>query len=244
MPEGIILARRDFREHDELISIITREYGRIDVRARGVKKITSKLSAHLEPCSLVWFEIAHGKEMMLLRTARLITSFSSLRHDYAKSLHAGFAAHAVHALTLPGTVEHGIFDVLASWLDILDRECVPCDTRFLDWLMLSLVRELGFPPRYRVCVGCARSEGLGFWSFAQGGVVCRGCVESQYCERGSVYRISSHVLDDMYRLEYALPHELARIDALSPAVHQLIWGHIQYHAPVDIGNWTHTCVPA
>lgn len=244
MPEGIILARRDFRENDEIISLITRERGRIDVLARGIKKITSKLSAHIEPCSLVWFETAGGKEMTLLRTARLINSFASLRSDYAKSMHAGFAAYALHLLIRPGTIESGIFDIFLSWLDMLDRSSYPHDTRFLDWLILALMRELGFFPRYAACVSCGRSDGLGFWSFVQGGVACRICAETEQFERGSLYRISSHVLDDMHRLDQALPHELSRADVFSPAVHSLIWGHLQYHSPVAIGNWVHTYTPA
>ncbi len=244
MPEGIILTRRDFRENDELISLITREHGRIDVLARGIKKITSKLSAHLEPCSLVWFETAGGKEMTLLRTARLINSFASFRSDYTKSMHAGFGAHALHLLIRPGTTEPAIFDIFLSWLDMLDRGSHPHDTRFLDWLMLGLMRELGFSPRYTVCVSCGRSDRLGFWSFLQGGVACHACAETGQFEHGSLYRISSHVLDDMIRLDQALPYELSRLDAFSPAVHSLIWGHLQYHSPVGIGNWAHTCVPA
>ena len=39
---AIVLSRRDFREFDQIVSLYTKEKGKLEVLARGVKKITSK----------------------------------------------------------------------------------------------------------------------------------------------------------------------------------------------------------
>ena len=47
--QAIVLSRRDFREFDQMISLYTREQGKLELLARGLKKVTSKNAAHLEP---------------------------------------------------------------------------------------------------------------------------------------------------------------------------------------------------
>ena len=60
---AFVLSRRDFREYDQSISLYTLEKGRLEVLARGVKKILSKNAAHLEPFCLIEAEIIQGKEI-------------------------------------------------------------------------------------------------------------------------------------------------------------------------------------
>ena len=47
--EGIILKRKDYQENDRLFTIYSKDYGKIDLIAKGTKKISSKLNSYLEP---------------------------------------------------------------------------------------------------------------------------------------------------------------------------------------------------
>ena len=60
---AIVLARHDVREFDQMISLYTRDAGKIEVLAKGIKKITSKNSSNLEVFSVVDVEVAPGKEI-------------------------------------------------------------------------------------------------------------------------------------------------------------------------------------
>ena len=57
-------------ENDQIISLYTLEKGKQEVLARGVKKITSKNSAHLEPFSFVEVEI-----VPILREPALVSDY-------------------------------------------------------------------------------------------------------------------------------------------------------------------------
>ena len=46
---GIILLRQEFREADRIVSLYTREHGRINVRLPGVARPAGKLKALSEP---------------------------------------------------------------------------------------------------------------------------------------------------------------------------------------------------
>ena len=58
---AIVLSRRDFREFDQMISVYTKEKGKLNLLARGVKKITSKNALASMPKYATRFSIAIKK---------------------------------------------------------------------------------------------------------------------------------------------------------------------------------------
>lgn len=241
MPEGIVLVRIPFREHDEIVSLITRDFGRVDLLARGVKKITSKLSSHLEPISHILFEGIQGKEMSVLTTAALLGSFPMIRSDFTKVIQAEYAAHAVYKLTRPGNIEHGIFELFFTWLSLLSDLAPPSDSRFLDWFMLQLMGRIGFKPSHSVCVRCGRTDDLTHWSYLQGGVLCTACVSYRQPD-DSLVPVTGLTLHSLSQMDMSTLSQLESISAYSPDTHRLILGSLQYHAEVKIGDWSHTCL--
>ena len=240
MPEGIVLTRTPLREYDEVISFITRDFGRVDVLAKGIKKITSKLSPHLELLSYLSFDSVQGKEMMILTTVSAIDFFPQVRTHYIKSLQAEFAAHALYRLTRPGNLEYGVFDLFSGWLQTLGEVTHISDCRFLDWFMLKLMGAIGLEPTYGACVRCGRTDNLSFWSFGGGGVICARCSVDNF-EGDTPFRISPQSIHDLSRLSVGNPQELSKDPGFVPGVHSLLVGHLQYQTEAKIGNWAHTC---
>ncbi|MFA6136178.1 MAG: recombination protein O N-terminal domain-containing protein [Candidatus Paceibacterota bacterium] len=50
---ALVLGRRDINEVDGLISLFTQDYGKIVARAKSIRKIKSKLSAHIQPLNFI-----------------------------------------------------------------------------------------------------------------------------------------------------------------------------------------------
>lgn len=83
---GIILLKRDFREHDRIYTIYTTDHGKIEALGRGTRKITSKLASHLEPPSLVDLLIVRGKIFDHIAGAKRLEEFITLRSDFSRLL--------------------------------------------------------------------------------------------------------------------------------------------------------------
>jgi DNA repair protein RecO (recombination protein O) len=141
---SIILSRRDFREYDQIISLYTLEKGKVEVLARGIKKITSKNSAHLEPFSLVEVEIIPGKELNHLGGVTPINYFSNIRKDLSKSLAVGFVVGLLDRVLHEGERDERIFELLKSWLGYLDLELVTYNLKLTDSFIVKLLLYLGF----------------------------------------------------------------------------------------------------
>src|SRR4030042_2940163 len=78
---GIILKRRDYQENDRIFCLYTKDFGKIEVVAKGTKKITSKLKGYLEPFYLVKLMIAKGKVFDKLANCNTIKTYNNLRND-------------------------------------------------------------------------------------------------------------------------------------------------------------------
>lgn len=140
---AIVLSRRDFREFDQIISLYTEEKGKVELLARGIKKITSKQSAHAEPFSLVDLEIIKGKEIDHLTKIQAVDIFSFIRGDMKKSLAAGFAASLADKLIEAGLKDEKIFSLFVDWLKYVNKTSDYNNT-LLDSYFVKLLHCLGF----------------------------------------------------------------------------------------------------
>lgn len=75
--EAIILKKTDYKENDQILYVYTKDYGKLSVLARGVKKLTSKNARATQEMMLSLLTIRLKKGMCLLIRA---TPINYLRH--------------------------------------------------------------------------------------------------------------------------------------------------------------------
>lgn len=82
--EAIILKKKDLLNRDILIRLFTEDLGRLTVFAKGVKKITSRRSPHLQTGNLINVLLSLRNDHYYLQETRLISGFSELKEDENK----------------------------------------------------------------------------------------------------------------------------------------------------------------
>ena len=82
--EAVVLKKKSLLNRDVLISLFTQELGRLAVFAKGVKKITSRRSPHLQTGNLINVFLSHRNEHFYLQESQLISGFSELKEDENK----------------------------------------------------------------------------------------------------------------------------------------------------------------
>ena len=70
--EAIVIRTQKLGEADRIITLFTREHGRVRAVAKGVRRTKSKFGARLEPASLVDIQLYIGK------TFDIVTQVESL----------------------------------------------------------------------------------------------------------------------------------------------------------------------
>ena len=104
--QGLVLRVSDYNDHDALLTLLTREYGRLTVKARGLRRKNSPLVA---PCQLLAygeFTLFEYRGMYTINEAHSIELFHGLRKDLVRlSLGTYFAqvAELVSQEDTPGS---------------------------------------------------------------------------------------------------------------------------------------------
>lgn len=200
---ALVLKRRDWGDHDRLFCLYTKDYGKIDVIAKGTKKISSKLNSYMEPFYLIKVMIAKGKKIDRLCNCDLIKPYQNLRSDCNL---LGF--YLINYLTeINDGLIHGQisdvqkFDLLINTLEVLDEEfrksatsadnpsrglrmtasADSLDKQKLFFLanvyVYKLMNLLGYQPEIKRCLHCHKGILLtkNVFDFAQGGIICEEC---------------------------------------------------------------------
>lgn len=239
---GIVLARQDFKEYDQIISLYTREEGRRDFLARGIKKIVSKNAAHLEPCSVVAIGVAKGKEMDILTSVESEEYFSHIRQDYYKSLLGQWVTQSMKSIFLSPESDARVFSLLFSWLSFVDSAAV-ISPYCLDAFLLRILSCLGFLPTLEHCVNCEkkRSGHHFFFSPSRGGILCKDCHPEGVQTQEYGQEISEEMVEAFSLLLTAPWSEFSRFSRekkFYEQLHRLVIIFFQYHSEARVPDWS------
>jgi DNA repair protein RecO (recombination protein O) len=171
----IVLKRMDLGEADRILTLYSRQHGKLRAVAKGVRRATSRSAGHLEPFTLTDVLLAAGRELDVISQADTLESFRAIREDLELTTHAYYLVEVVDLLTEDRMENSAVFDVLVESLRQLPH--AP-DVRFvLIVFHLKLMDALGYRPELRECVAC-RSEiepERNQFSAVVGGILCPAC---------------------------------------------------------------------
>ncbi len=173
--EAIVLRHTDWGEADRLLWLFTREQGKIQAVAKGVRKPRSRKAGHLEPFTRVELLLAQGRDLPIITQAEARDAFLALREDLVRVGYAAYVIELLDRFTYEEGENIGLYRLLSETLGRINKEQDPAfAVRFYELRLLDLV---GFRPQLLQCVGCGteiRPEDQ-FFSFEKGGVICPGC---------------------------------------------------------------------
>jgi len=82
--EAVVLKKKDLLNKDVLISLFTQGLGRLTIFAKGVKKITSRRSPHLQTGNLINVLVSHKNDHYYLQESQILSGFSELKKEEKK----------------------------------------------------------------------------------------------------------------------------------------------------------------
>ena len=142
--EGIILLRQDFREADRIVSLYTKEHGRLNVRLPGVSRAAGKLKALSEPftCADYRIYIRRGGTIGTVTGGKVQHVFPTIRRDLKRLILAFHFCELVYRLTPLHQPSEGKFDLLFQALSSLEKG--PVTPAFQAAFTLRLMMLAGF----------------------------------------------------------------------------------------------------
>jgi DNA repair protein RecO (recombination protein O) len=180
---GLVLRTVDVFETSRVVTLFTRDLGKVSALAKGARRLKSPFQAGLDLLSVCDIVALHkaSEALDLLTEAALLERFDSLRRELA-ALYAGYyIAELLHDLTDHHDPHPKLFDAATITLRHLGDPVLR--PRRLLRFELACLRELGHMPALEVCVHCgnpvdASGDAIAF-GLATGGVLCPRCRPGQ-----------------------------------------------------------------
>jgi len=188
--QGFILKKEDLKEADQLFTVYTKEFGKLKILGRAVRKIGAKLRGSFQLFRLVELEFIQGKSHKTLTDAIVVKKFSKIENDLKKIKAVHQMADVLDSLVIREEKDNLIWQLLFEVFERLNNlPFTVHDLRLIYYYFFwNLITLLGYQPQLGNCVSChekLKPEGLSFIP-EEGGVICVDCFEKDK-EKESVW---------------------------------------------------------
>lgn len=171
--EGIVLRETEYKDNDKLLTVLTKDFGKITVKARGVKSQRSKLKAG---CQLFAYSEWVLTEFGGRYTATEVNTkelFSELQKDIELMYLATYFVQVCDAVAQEDDPNEEILSLLLNSLFALSKLSKP--QAFVKAVFeLRLMCLCGFLPDLRGCFVCGKPDCERF-NITQGALQCATC---------------------------------------------------------------------
>ena len=175
--EGVVVRKRDYGEADKILTIYTRDRGRITVFAPGARKVTSRKTSATELFTHGIYFLAKGKNIDVLTEWEILNSFYQLRDDLNKAALSFYLAELLNAFVTDGQPNYPMYRLFLESMSLLARAKENRELWVRAFEVKSLVQQ-GFGPELFQCASCARPlSAEKYFQVGSGGTVCRDCFE-------------------------------------------------------------------
>ncbi len=176
--EGIILDIKHRGEGDELFTLFTKDFGKIEVLGRSIRKGKSKLRMNMSLFSHVKINFIEGKVFNTLTDASLVYNFKNAKNTLSK-LSIFYRMSEITLLLVRGEAkDERIFTLFLDSFYKIDRENLSKDNLklFFCFFSFKLLYFLGYKLYTKECVFCSLEIKRDcYLNLKEGGLVCNEC---------------------------------------------------------------------
>ena len=171
--EGVVLRAQKLGEADRIVTVLTRDHGRVRAVAKGVRRTTSRIGARLEPFGHIDVQFYTGRSLDGVSQVETIASFgASLVRDYARYTAGQAMLETAERLT-PEEREPAVQQYLLLVAGL--RALVAGDHDpglILDSYLVRSLSVAGWAPSFDACARCGVQGPPRAFNVAAGGALC------------------------------------------------------------------------
>lgn len=171
--DGIVLRETEYKERDKILTVLTRDLGKITVKARGVRSQRSKLKAGCQILAFSEFTLTDYQGKYLVSEVSVKEMFTELRQDIELLYLAAYFVQVADAVAQEEDPVPELLSLLLNSLYAIGKlqkrqELVKAVFE------LRLMSISGFLPDLRGCAVCGRTDPDRF-NITEGLLQCSAC---------------------------------------------------------------------
>jgi DNA repair protein RecO (recombination protein O) len=227
--DAIVLRRLDYGEADRIVTLLTREYGKLAAIAKGARRGKSSVSGSLDLFARSNMMLAKGKNLDVVAQVERRSDARHIVGDLRRTAYAGLVAEVVDKVLEDRHPVDEIFDLVVltlAALNVVERS----PRADAAWFLMRILEVLGYLPQLQDCASCSTllPEAQSWFSPLLGGVVCARCGSQE--QAGSWLSVNGlKVLRLMATGQAELYDRLRLSEALLHEIEQALEAQLEYH---------------
>ena len=201
---GLVLRVTDYNDRDSLLTLLTPDYGKLTVKARGLRRKNSPLIA---PCQLLAygdFTLFEYRGSYTINEAASVELFQNLRRDLCKLSLGTYFAQVAELICQEDLPNPELLSLVLNCLYALTQLDIP-EAKIKAVFELRAVCLAGYMPDLSVCHGCG-DEYPDRFDISAGRLECVRCRSLD--SDGIRMPLSAGTLDSMRYIAYCEPKKL------------------------------------
>lgn len=171
--EGIVIRTNDYGESNKIITLFTREWGKVGVMARGAKKPSSRLASITQLFTYGYFLVQKTSGLGTMQQGETILALRGIREDIFLTAYASYIVELTDKCTDEKKPNPFHFELLLQTLKYIDEGF---DIDILTFIYeMKMLQVLGLSPKLDGCSVCGSTEGEFAFSIREGGFLCHRC---------------------------------------------------------------------
>jgi DNA repair protein RecO (recombination protein O) len=176
--KGFVFKKDERAESDQTFAVFTKDFGKLDLKAKAIRKITSKLRADIDIFYLSEVEFIQGKNSKTLIDAVKIKRFDDIILNFQKLKVAHQIADTLENFIKGQEKDEETFNLIKEIFDNLsDRVLIKNYQLAFQYFFWNFVSLQGYHLQVQNCAVCqAKLNPYGvYFSAKDGGIVCKNC---------------------------------------------------------------------
>ncbi|HOJ09014.1 MAG TPA: DNA repair protein RecO [Clostridiales bacterium] len=213
--QGLVIKEVNTGEADKIITLLSRDHGKIQVFAKGARRPRSQFTACTRFLCFSEFTLFKGRDMHTINSCEVIEAFSEAGKDLIKLTYASHIIDIIFDTVQEEQSSSGTLKLLLYTLYYLFKtdKSPELITRIFELRYLCI---LGYSPHVTGCVSCVKRDLTGyFFSFNKCGFLCGNseCI----CKDASAIKILPGTARALHHIVYSKMNKLFGFD-LAPEV--------------------------
>ena len=178
---GFVFKKTDLAEADRIFSVVTEDFGRLEIRGKAIRKINSKLRAGVDLFCFSEIEFIQGKNNKTLTDSAKIDKFGNKGKDMEKVKIACQISDALDNFIKGQEKDESIWNLLIETFEKLNNSSIkPKKLNMIYYYFLwNFYSLLGYRPEVQKCIACKNKLNpcAVYFSNKEGGVICANCAK-------------------------------------------------------------------
>ncbi len=246
--EGIVLKQRKIANNRRMITVFTKNYGKISCGTSLTEKSKGKSALAIRPFTYADYDIFKGRDYYNINSAQTKKSYYSIGEDLDRFLVASKFIEYLDKLLEEDQPRPKLFDMTVEFLEIIAESERNYDTLLYAFIIKTL-RVQGVMPELTCCVDCGKkTDDFGYeiadnkkghaFSINSGGIICESCIEREKTNGNPlIYKPNFDIITVFrYFIDNPLVHfeKVGLKDSVSKDIRRILGHYIDHYLGVDV----------